>query len=75
MSAIAFQMAKAVTWSFCKITHKHVEEILDIARGSLDVAQLTHALQKTVGPPACPQAWLLHGSDHANLCKPLRALR
>ncbi|KAL1528081.1 hypothetical protein AB1Y20_009447 [Prymnesium parvum] len=44
----SWQMAQAVTRNFCKITHKHIEEILDIARGSLDVAQLTHALQKTV---------------------------
>ena len=29
------------------VSQKHLEEILDQSRGSLDVAVLTHALQKT----------------------------
>jgi len=44
----SWQVALEVTRQFCSITHKHLEEILDQSRGALDVAVLTHALQKTV---------------------------
>lgn len=44
----SWQVAMAITRDFCSITNKHLEEILDQSRGSLDVALLTHVLQKTV---------------------------
>lgn len=44
----AWRVALVVTIEFSAISHKHLEEILDQSRGSLDVAVLTHALQKTV---------------------------
>jgi len=44
----SWRVALSMTREFCSITHKHLEEILDQSRGSLDVAVLTHALQKTV---------------------------
>ena len=37
-----------MTRNFCQISRGHLTEILDQSRGSLDVAQLTHALTKTV---------------------------
>lgn len=61
-------MAESVTHNFCKITHKHIEEILDLTRGSLDVAQLTHALQKTVLRGLCLN--VIHGEAH-----PIHVLR
>jgi hypothetical protein len=44
----SWRVALVVTLEFGAISHKHLEEILDQSRGSLDVAVLTHALQKTV---------------------------
>jgi hypothetical protein len=43
----SWRVAHAITCDFCTISQKHLEEILDQSRGSLDVAVLTHALQKT----------------------------
>jgi len=43
----SWRVAHALTADFCQISYKHLEEILDQSRGSLDVSVLTHALQKT----------------------------
>ena len=43
----SWRVGHALTADFCEISHKHLEEILDQSRGSLDVSVLTHALQKT----------------------------
>jgi hypothetical protein len=45
----AWEVSRNLALDFCEITRKHLEEILDLARGTLDVAVLTHALQKTAG--------------------------
>ena len=39
----SWQMSLAITRNFCAISHKHLEEILDQTRGSLDVSQVTAA--------------------------------
>ena len=43
----SWKVAHALTIDFCTISSKHLEEILDQSRGSLDVSILTHALLKT----------------------------
>jgi len=43
----SWRVAHALTVDFCTISQKHLEEILDQSRGTLDVQQLTLALQKT----------------------------
>jgi len=43
----SWRVAHALTVSFCQISYKHLDEILDQSRGSLDVSVLTHALHKT----------------------------
>ena len=44
----SWHVALGVTRDFCTISKAHLDEILDQSRGSLDVALLTHSLQKTV---------------------------
>ena len=43
----SWRVGHAITVEFCQISFKHLEEILDQSRGSLDVSVLTHALLKT----------------------------
>jgi hypothetical protein len=43
----SWRVAHTITCDFCAISSKHLEEILDQSRGSLDASILTHALQKT----------------------------
>ena len=43
----SWRVSHALTVDFCSISQKHLEEILDQSRGSLDVSVLTAALQKT----------------------------
>mmetsp|Transcript_30917 Transcript_30917/g.66389 ORF Transcript_30917/g.66389 Transcript_30917/m.66389 type:complete len:734 (-) Transcript_30917:392-2593(-) len=44
----SWQAALVITREYCSITRAHLDEILDQSRGALDVAVLTHALQKTI---------------------------
>jgi len=44
----SWKVALVITREYCTITRHHLDEILDQSRGALDVAVLTHALQKTI---------------------------